>query len=67
MISEYTGLNLKEVDELECFEFWLYLRDAIIYNYSSTKEGREYLEKCWLLQQNQQDRTSLRRMFGKNG
>ena len=65
VISEYTGLNFNEINDLECFEHWLYLRDAFIYNYSSTDEGKSYLEKCWLLQQDSQDRNALRELFGK--
>lgn len=66
MICEYTGFNFKEVEELECFEYWLYLRDAFIYNKSSYKEGREYLEKCWFLNQDKQDRNTLRKMFARH-
>ena len=65
MVSEYTGLNFKEIDDLDCFEYWLYLRDSFIYNKSSYQEGREYLEKCWFLEQDKQDRNTLRRLFGK--
>lgn len=65
MVSEYTGLNLIEVNELDCFEYWLYLRDAFIYSKSSYKEGREYLEKAWLLKQDKQDRNTLRKLFSR--
>ena len=56
IVSKYTGLNFIEVDELECFDFWLYERDAVIYNHSQTDGGRDYLEQCWILEQDTPDR-----------
>lgn len=61
LVSEYTGLNLERVEELEAFTFWLYLRDAVVYNCSRTEAGREYLEKCWTLEQTAPDRAAIRR------
>lgn len=63
MVSKYTGFNFYEVDELNVFEYWLYLRDAIIYEYSKSENGLEYLEKCWIMEQTTPDRTSLRNRF----
>ena len=39
------------------------LRDAFIYKQSQTKEGREYLEECWILEQTEPDREALRDHF----
>jgi len=36
------------------------LRDAIIYRYEQTEEGREYLEKCWILSQTKPDYKKLK-------
>jgi len=63
LVSEYTGLNMQEVDELECVMFWVYLRDCIIYKYSESDEGRDYLEQCWILEQDRPDRSTLRDKF----
>ncbi|WP_411680421.1 hypothetical protein [Clostridium thailandense] len=41
------------------------LRDAVIYNYSQTKEGRDYLENCWRMEQVTPDRKALRKKLGK--
>lgn len=49
LVSEYTGFNLREVDELNYFVFCLYLRDAAIYRYMQTEKGQEYLKKCWAI------------------
>ena len=63
LISEYTGLNFIQVDELNVIEYWAYLRDAIIYNCSQTEKGQEYLEKCWIMEQTKPDKNSLRNRF----
>lgn len=60
MVSEYTGFNFKIINELEAFEFWLYLRDSIVYKYMQTEEGKEYLENCWRIEQTKPDRKSIR-------
>jgi len=65
IVREYTGFDFRELGELDVFEYWLYLRDAVVYNYSQTKEGRDYLEQCWRLEQTAPDRGALRNKFGK--
>lgn len=65
IISKYTGYNFDRINELDVIEYWLYLRDAAIYNLSQTNEGKEYLEKCWIIEQTAPDRTNLRKQFGK--
>ncbi|ACD52380.1 hypothetical protein HYH38_07965 [Clostridium botulinum] len=65
LISKYTGLNFIQIDELNIIEFWAYLRDSIIYKYNQTEKGQEYLEKCWIMEQKQPDRESLRNRFKK--
>ncbi|AGK95410.1 hypothetical protein Clopa_0348 [Clostridium pasteurianum BC1] len=66
IVSEYTGYDFDRLGQLNIFEFWLLLRDAIIYNNSQTKAGREYLENCWSIDKTEPDRESIRRkMSGK--
>ncbi|SKA99765.1 hypothetical protein SAMN05443428_1387 [Caloramator quimbayensis] len=60
LVCDYTGYNFDRLEELTVFEYWLLLRDAVIYNYNQTKEGREYLENCWRLEQTEPDRKILR-------
>jgi len=38
-------------------------RDAYIHKLIQTEEGREYLEKCWILEQTKPDRQKLRDRF----
>jgi len=65
MISEYSGLNFKELIDLDLYidEFRLLYRDAHIYRLNKTEQGRNYLKECWLLEQTNPDRESLRKHF----
>jgi hypothetical protein len=54
------------MESLTVFEFWLLLRDAVIYNCQQTEEGRDYLERCWAAEQTEPDRKMLRQYFGKH-
>ncbi|MCR3760317.1 hypothetical protein KYB31_15160 [Clostridium felsineum] len=64
-VSNYTGYNFAQLDELNVFEYWLLLRDAVIYNCSQSKEGKKYLDKCWLMEQTEPDRNTLKKYFNK--
>ena len=66
MVAEYTGYDFDRIDEMGIFEFWAFLRDAVIYNCQQTDDGQEYLEKCWLADQTEPDRDALRKYFQKN-
>jgi len=55
------------LEDLDAFEYWSLLRDAVIYKYMQTEKGREYLDKCWILEQTKPDRKRLREKFGKEG
>lgn len=61
LVSNYTGLNFNEVVELDCITFKLLIKDALIYKLNQSDEGKEYLENCWILQQNEPDRKELRK------
>lgn len=66
-MSQYTGLNILEVDELDYIDYLVYRRDAFIERMSQTEKGEEYLKKAWRLEQTKPDRDSLRKKFGKGG
>ena len=66
LISKYTGLNFLQIEELDIIQYWCFLRDSIIYGYSQTEKGQEYLEKCWIMEQTKPDRESLRNKFKKD-
>ncbi|MBO5023582.1 MAG: hypothetical protein J6D11_04675 [Clostridia bacterium] len=63
LVSEYTGFNFAQIEELPIDVYYMLLRDAFIYKQSQTKEGREYLEECWILEQTEPDRETLRDHF----
>jgi len=65
IVRDYTGYDLDRIESLTVFEFWLYLRDAVIYNCNQTDSGKEYLEKCWAAEQREPDRSTLRKYFGR--
>lgn len=64
IIRDYTGFSFAEIENLNFIEYYLYLRDGHIYKLNQTEEGRDYLERCWVSQQTQPDRTALRQLFG---
>lgn len=65
VVAEYTGLNMIQVNDICIFDFDSLLRDAIIYRNNQSKAGREYLEKCWYLEQTKPERNKLRDKFGR--
>ena len=65
MVARYTGLNILQVEELDHLDFLRYKRDAFIYQMSQTKEGEEYLNNAWRLEQTTPDRKQLREKFGE--
>ena len=65
-VADYAGVSIFQVQELDVFTYWQFLRDAIIYGCQQTDDGREYLEKCWVAQQTEPDRKMLRQYFGKH-
>jgi len=65
LIHEHTGLNFWQIEDLDLVEYLLYFRDCMIYMLSQTENGKEYLEKCWLLEQTEPDKKRLRRKFAK--
>lgn len=65
MVCDYAGFNFDEALSLDCVTFRMLLVDALIYNRSKTKEGREWLEECWTLKQTKPDRKKLREAVNK--
>lgn len=56
-----------EIEKLSIDTYMFLMRDAFIYKQNQTKSGREYLEKCWIMEQTRPDREKLRNKFGKEG
>lgn len=66
-MAEFTGLPLHQVYEIDVFTFWALLRDAVIYNRSQTKEGRDWLKNAHRLTVTEPDTPKLRQKLGKGG
>lgn len=67
MVSQYTGLTIIEVEDLDYIEYLRYRRDAFISRLSQTEKGLEYLDNAYRIEQTAPDRRSLREQFGKEG
>ena len=52
---------------MDYIDYLIYRRDAFIWRMSQSKEGTEYLDKAYRLEQTEPDRESLREKFGKEG
>ena len=63
-ISEYLGISLLEVENLDVIEFYFFLREAFIYNCMQSEEGQEYLQNAYRLEKTSPDREKLREKFG---
>ncbi len=66
-MSEYTGLTLPAVRDLDFLEYLVLRRDAYIHRLNQTEEGREYLVNAWRMEQTKPDRARLRAKYGKRG
>jgi hypothetical protein len=67
LVSEYTGLNILQVEELDYLDYLTFRRDAFIHRLSQTEKGEQYLKNAWRLEQTKPDRKKLREKFGKEG
>lgn len=67
LVSEYTGLNFRQVGQLNYIEYLQYRRDAFIHHLSQSQKGQEYLDNAWRMEQTEPDRAALRRKLGKEG
>lgn len=65
LVSDYTKLNFKEIEELPLDTYLCLLKDAYIYKLSSSQEGLEYLENAYILTQTEPDRKGLRAHFSR--
>lgn len=58
-VSDYTGMNFKELRELDLLNFWRYYRDAIIYQLKKSDAGQDYLKQAYNSEQTKPDRAGL--------
>lgn len=48
------------IEDLEVFDYYGYLHDAVVWNCSKTESGKEYLEEAYTHSQTEPDREKLR-------
>ena len=66
-MADYARLSLLQVMELDYFSFRALLRDAIIWNHTGTKKGREWLKIAHRLTITEPEEDKLDRKYGKGG
>lgn len=62
-MAEYANISFLQVYELDVFSYWALLRDAVIFNRSQTKKGREWLKNAWRIMQTKPDDKKLQQKF----
>jgi len=67
IVSDYANIPVSKVAGLFLDDYLLLLRDAFIYNYSQTTDGKKYLENAWRLTNTEYNRKRLREVFWKGG
>lgn len=60
IVSDYTLLNFMQIYDLELFDYFGYLHDAVVWNCNKSESGREYLEEAYMHSQTEPDRAVLR-------
>lgn len=66
-MAEYAGISVMDVYALDIFTFWALLHDAVVYNHSQTKKGREWLKNAWRLTQTEPDEEAVDREIMRGG
>ena len=64
LVADYARVALFDVEEMDYIEARVILRDAFIAKLNATEQGREYLNKAWLLSRTDNDRDKSRAVFG---
>ena len=65
LVHDHTGLNFREIGDLQLDTYLALRRDAYIFLLQSTEDGRKYLEQCWVMDQTAPDRGALREKHGR--
>lgn len=58
-ISQYTGLNFNEIDNLPFENYLLYNRDSWIDSFTHDETGLNFLKDLWRLQQTESDDSAI--------
>lgn len=64
---DYLNISIFEVQEMPLDIYLYFVREAYIYKLEQTKEGREYLDNCWRMEQTKPDRAKIRERIQETG
>ena len=62
IVADYLSIPVLQIEELDCFEYWAYLRDAVIFYHRQTEEGQKLLFEAWQREQTKPDIQKLKKM-----
>lgn len=65
MVMDYLNITIFDVQEMEIDLYLYFLREAYIYGLMLTKDGREYLDNCWRIEQTEPERKKIREKIRK--
>lgn len=65
LVIDYLNITIFDVQEMPIDLYLYFMREANIHNLMQTKEGREYLDNCWRMEQTKPDRKKLREKMRK--
>ena len=65
LVIDYLNITIFDVQEMPIDLYLYFMREANIHKLMQTKEGREYLDNCWRMEQTKPDRKKLRAKMRK--
>ena len=65
LVIDYLNITISDVQEMPIDLYMYFMRGANIQRLLQTKEGREYLDNCWRMEQTKPDRKKLREKMRK--
>ena len=65
LVIDYLNITIFDVQEMPIHLYLYFMREANIHKLMQTKEGREYLDNCWRMEQTKPDRKKLREKMRK--
>lgn len=65
LVIDYLNITIFDVQEMPIDLYLYFMREANIHKIMQTKEGREYLDNCWRMEQTKPDRKKLREKMRK--
>lgn len=65
LVIDYLNITISDIQEMPIDLYLYFMREANIHRLMQTKEGREYLDNCWRMEQTKPDRKKLREKMRK--